>query len=65
MRRRDLSLLEATAAVVGLLGSIAVLSFGLIAWFDGYDWQALAFAAGGLYVGVWATAQLSSAARER
>ena len=53
------------AAVVGVIGSIAVLSFALIALFDGYDWAALAFAAGGLYVGVWATAQLSAAAPER
>jgi hypothetical protein len=63
--RKRLSWFEVAAAVVGLFGSIAVLSFALIAWFDGYDWQALAFGAGGLYVGVWSTAQLSSVAPER
>jgi hypothetical protein len=57
--RRELTPTDALAAIVSLLGGIAVLSFALFSLFDGYGWQTLAFGGGGAYLVVWAAARLT------
>jgi hypothetical protein len=57
--RREVTLVDLGALLVAVGGAVATLSFSFFAFFDGLDWQALAFASGGIYLSVWAGLSLT------
>ena len=54
-----MTLVELGAVLVAVAGAAATLSFAFFAFFDGLDWQALAFASGGIYLSVWGGLRLT------
>jgi hypothetical protein len=58
--RREADLLETLLALVVVAGGVATLFFAFLSLADGYDWHALAFASGGLYLTLWSAVRLTS-----
>jgi hypothetical protein len=58
--RRELDLFDALLALVVVAGGVATLCFAFLSFSDGYDWQALAFACGGVALTIWSGVRLTS-----
>jgi hypothetical protein len=56
---REVSLVDLSVVLVAVLGAVATLAFSFLAFFDGLDRQALAFACGGIYLSLWAGLRLT------
>jgi hypothetical protein len=57
--RREVTLVDLGAVFLAVGTAVATLSFSFFAFFDGLDWQALAFASGGISLSVWAGLRLT------
>lgn len=56
--RREVTILQLLAALAALVGSVATLIAALVSFVGGATWPAAAFAAGGLVLALWASAQV-------
>jgi hypothetical protein len=57
--KRRLTLGNATGALLVLLTGIAAVSYACLSWLDGRGWAALALAAGGAALVVWAAVRVN------
>jgi hypothetical protein len=58
-----LDLYEATLALFMFIAGVVALTVGAVSAWNGFAWQALAFALGGIYIVVWSARRLIEAER--